>query len=186
MSGCDLRKRANASLIEVHEFGATKAVFANFCYGVPMGEELESTRGNFALLSQWGRLIETRSLPARSYPRHLNFHVADPISSILNFDFMSPRLALLVIAVVFVILNADITTVNVALVTVGKDLHSDLENLQWGLNTYMLAFAALIVAAGRAADVFGHRRCLLAGSLFRMGFLEAVPVPLFESLFPSL
>jgi MFS family permease len=78
---------------------------------------------------------------------------------------MSPRLALLVIAVVFAILNADITTVNVALVTVGKDLHSDLEDLQWGLNSYMLAFAALIVAAGRAADVFGHRRCLLAGSL---------------------
>jgi DHA2 family methylenomycin A resistance protein-like MFS transporter len=67
--------------------------------------------------------------------------------------------------VVFVILNADITTVNVALVTVGKDLHSDLEDLQWGLNSYMLAFAALIVAAGRLADVFGHRRCLLAGSL---------------------
>ena len=40
---------------------------------------------------------------------------------------MSPRPALLVIAVVFAILNADITTVNVALVTVGKDLHSDLD-----------------------------------------------------------
>jgi len=31
----------------------------------------------------------------------------------------NPRLALLVIAVVFAILNADITTVNVALVTLG-------------------------------------------------------------------
>src|SRR5215472_1646631 len=78
---------------------------------------------------------------------------------------MSPRLALLVIAVVFAILNADITTVNVALVTVGKDLHSDLEDLQWGLNSYMLAFAALIVAAGRLADVFGRRRCLLVGAI---------------------
>ena len=29
----------------------------------------------------------------------------------------------------------------------------------------MLAFAALIVAAGRLADVFGRRRCLLVGSL---------------------
>ena len=78
---------------------------------------------------------------------------------------MFPRPALLVIAVVFAILNADITTVNVALVTVGKDLHSDLEDLQWGLNSYMLAFAALIVAAGRLADVFGRRRCLLVGSV---------------------
>ena len=76
-----------------------------------------------------------------------------------------PRLALLVIAVVFAILNADITTVNVALVTLGKDLHADLADLQWGLNSYMLAFAALIVAAGRVADVFGRRRCLLAGAI---------------------
>lgn len=43
---------------------------------------------------------------------------------------------------VFAILNADITTFNVALVTVGKDLHSDLEDLQWGLNNNMLAFGA--------------------------------------------
>src|SRR5690348_14982771 len=77
--------------------------------------------------------------------------------------FRSP--ALIVIAVVFAILNADITTVNVALATVGKDLHSELEDLQWGLNSYMLAFAALIVAAGRVADVFGRRRCLLAGAI---------------------
>jgi hypothetical protein len=41
----------------------------------------------------------------------------------------NPRLALLVIAVVFAILNADITTVNVALVTLGKDLHADLGDL---------------------------------------------------------
>jgi EmrB/QacA subfamily drug resistance transporter len=77
----------------------------------------------------------------------------------------NPRFALLVIAVVFAILNADITTVNVALVTLGKDLHAALGDLQWGLNSYMLAFAALIVAAGRVADVFGRRRCLLAGAI---------------------
>src|SRR5205085_10444081 len=76
----------------------------------------------------------------------------------------NPRFALLVIAVVFAILNADITTVNVALVTLGKDLHANLGDLQWGLNSYMLAFAALIVAAGRVADVFGRRRCLGAGA----------------------
>ena len=77
----------------------------------------------------------------------------------------NPRLALLVIAVVFAILNADITTVNVALVTLGKDLRASLGDLQWGLNSYMLAFAALIVAAGRVADVFGRRRCLRAGAI---------------------
>jgi hypothetical protein len=42
-------------------------------------------------------------------------------------------MALIAIAAVFAILNLDITTVNVALVTLGKDLHADLEDLQWGL-----------------------------------------------------
>src|SRR5439155_1727685 len=77
----------------------------------------------------------------------------------------NPRLALIAIAGVFAILNADITMVNVALVTLSKHLHADLEDLQWGLISYMLAFAALIVAAGRVADVFGRRRCLLAGAI---------------------
>ena len=61
------------------------------------------------------------------------------------------------IAVVFAILNADITTVNVALVTLGKDLHADLADLQWGLNSYMLAFAALIVADEESAKLAPDR-----------------------------
>ena len=77
----------------------------------------------------------------------------------------NPRLAVVVVAVLFAILNADITTVNVALVTLGKDLHANLKDLQWGLNSYMLAFAALIVAAGRIVDALGRRRCLLAGAI---------------------
>jgi EmrB/QacA subfamily drug resistance transporter len=84
----------------------------------------------------------------------------------------SPRLALLAIAVVLAIMNIDITAVNVALVSLGKDLHARLGDLQWGLNTYMLAFAALIVTAGRLADVFGRRRCLLIGAgLFALASL---------------
>jgi EmrB/QacA subfamily drug resistance transporter len=76
----------------------------------------------------------------------------------------NPRLALIAISVVVAIMNIDITAVNVALVSLGKDLHARLGDLQWGLNTYMLAFAALIVTAGRLADVFGRRRCLLIGA----------------------
>jgi EmrB/QacA subfamily drug resistance transporter len=76
----------------------------------------------------------------------------------------NPRLALIAIAVVFAIMSIDITAVNVALISLGKDLHAGLGDLQWGLNSFMLAFAALIVTAGRLADVFGRRRCLLAGA----------------------
>ena len=60
-------------------------------------------------------------------------------------------------------MNADITMVNVALVSLGKDLHADLSDLQWGLNSYMLAFAALIVTAGRLG------RCLRTSTLSACG-----------------
>jgi len=57
-----------------------------------------------------------------------------------------------VIAAVFAILNADITTVNVALVTLGKDLHADLKDLQWGLN---IRNPVII----RATEAFGTTWC---------------------------
>jgi len=46
-----------------------------------------------------------------------------------------------------------------------------LGDLQWGLNSYMLAFAALIVAAGRVADVFDVAVACLQANLFAVASL---------------
>ena len=57
----------------------------------------------------------------------------------------------------------DVTVVNVALPSVQRDLDVDLTSLQWLIDAYALALAALILTAGSLADVLGRRRVFLAG-----------------------
>jgi EmrB/QacA subfamily drug resistance transporter len=52
----------------------------------------------------------------------------------------------------------DATTVNVALPAIGEDLDAGIGSLQWVLNAYTLALAALIPLSGTLADRFGRRR----------------------------
>ncbi len=60
-----------------------------------------------------------------------------------------------------VILDAAI--VNVALPTVQRDLGFTATGLAWVVNGYLLTFAGFMLLGGRAADLFGHRRMLVAG-----------------------
>jgi DHA2 family methylenomycin A resistance protein-like MFS transporter len=57
----------------------------------------------------------------------------------------------------------DATIVNVALPDVGASLHGALATLQWVVDGYTLAFAALLLTGGALADRLGARRVLLAG-----------------------
>jgi EmrB/QacA subfamily drug resistance transporter len=52
----------------------------------------------------------------------------------------------------------DTTIVNVALATLGHDLHSTISQIQWVVTGYMLALAAVIPISGWAAERFGTRR----------------------------
>jgi EmrB/QacA subfamily drug resistance transporter len=72
-----------------------------------------------------------------------------------------PALVLLCAAQFMVIL--DITVVNVALPSIGAELHFDLGDLQWVVTAYTLAFGGLLLLGGRAADLLGRRRIFLAG-----------------------
>ncbi len=59
--------------------------------------------------------------------------------------------------------NLDLFIVNVALPSIGADFGGSLARLSWILNGYAIAFAALLVAAGRLGDRIGQRRVFLAG-----------------------
>jgi EmrB/QacA subfamily drug resistance transporter len=60
--------------------------------------------------------------------------------------------------------NLDLFIVNVALPSIGRTFGgTDLSSLSWVLNAYAIVFAALLVPAGRAADLIGRRTAFLAG-----------------------
>src|SRR5437660_11714102 len=55
----------------------------------------------------------------------------------------------------------DTTIVNVALATLGRELHATISQIQWVVTGYMLALAAVIPLSGWAAERFGPRRMYL-------------------------
>src|SRR4051794_20831505 len=57
----------------------------------------------------------------------------------------------------------DGTVVNVALERIGTDLGAGFADLQWTVNAYTLALAALILLGGSLGDHFGRRRVFLIG-----------------------
>ncbi|MET9891114.1 MFS transporter [Streptomyces sp. NPDC006465] len=57
----------------------------------------------------------------------------------------------------------DVTIVVVALPDMARALHASLSDLQWVIDGYALALAALLLGAGAAADVLGRRRVHVAG-----------------------
>src|SRR5579871_1024484 len=66
----------------------------------------------------------------------------------------------------------DVTIVNVALPTIGNDLHASFSDLQWVINAYALTLAVLLVTAGRLGDIFGRKRLFMIGlGMFSLGSL---------------
>jgi DHA2 family methylenomycin A resistance protein-like MFS transporter len=63
----------------------------------------------------------------------------------------------------FLLVQLDVTIVNVALPTMGTELHSAISGLQWVVDAYAIAFASLLLTAGALGDRVGSRRTLAAG-----------------------
>ncbi len=63
----------------------------------------------------------------------------------------------------FVMVQLDVTIVNVALPRIGADLGTGTAGLQWVVDSYTLAFAVLLLSAGALGDRLGSRRAYLAG-----------------------
>jgi EmrB/QacA subfamily drug resistance transporter len=76
-------------------------------------------------------------------------------------------LALACVAQFMVIL--DVSVVNVALPSIGHDLHYSPVGLQWVVNAYVLTFAGFLLLGGRAADSLGRRRVFLLGLVLFVG-----------------
>ncbi|HSR23945.1 MAG TPA: MFS transporter [Candidatus Eisenbacteria bacterium] len=72
-------------------------------------------------------------------------------------------LSLLVLCTGFLLIVVDMTIVNVALPSIGRDLRLTPSGLAWVINAYLVAFAGLLLLAGRLADLAGGKRVFLLG-----------------------
>ena len=72
-------------------------------------------------------------------------------------DAQARRWTLVAVCTTTFMLLLDITIVNVALPSIQHRLKADLTGLQWVVDAYALALAALILTAGALADRFGRR-----------------------------
>ncbi|MFH9224814.1 MFS transporter [Streptomyces lydicus] len=76
------------------------------------------------------------------------------------------------------LLLVDVTIVNTALPRIADGLHASFTSLQWVMDIYALALAALLMVAGSAADLFGRRRLYVAGlTLFALASLACGLAP---------
>src|SRR5690349_23145514 len=73
------------------------------------------------------------------------------------------RWTLAVVCTATAILMLDIAVVNTALPSIGKDLDTGMGGLQWVVDAYTLALAAVVLTAGSLAGRFGPRRGVSAG-----------------------
>ncbi len=75
----------------------------------------------------------------------------------------SPWLILGVLCLAVFMLLLDTTIVNVAQVKIKDDLGASLTQIQWILDSYILAYAVLLLSFGRLGDVFGRKKLFMLG-----------------------
>jgi len=72
-------------------------------------------------------------------------------------------LALTVLCAAMMMIILDGTIVTVALPTIQRDLRFSAAGLAWVVNAYLIAFAGLLLFAGRLGDLIGGKRVFVAG-----------------------
>src|SRR5437762_8526440 len=75
------------------------------------------------------------------------------------------KLTLALLAAVAFLDFVDASIVNVALPSIRRDLHFSQQSLQWVPSAYLLTYGGFMLLGGRAADLLGRRRVLVAGTV---------------------
>nr|WP_315251513.1 MFS transporter [uncultured Duganella sp.] len=87
-------------------------------------------------------------------------------------------LILLACSFAFIIVQLDVTIVNVALPEIGRELQAGVSQLQWVVDAYTLGFAVFLLSAGAIGDRFGSRAVFLGGfALFTLASLACALAP---------
>ena len=79
-------------------------------------------------------------------------------------------LVLVICCLSLFIVGLDSTVVNVALPSIGRELHASVAGLQWTVDAYTLVLASLLMLSGATADRIGRRRVFQVGlAIFTAG-----------------
>src|SRR5580704_3033546 len=97
-------------------------------------------------------------------------------SKLKNPDVLYQRrwIILAVLCLSLMVIGLDNTILNVALPTLGRQLHASTSSLQWIVDIYTLVFAGLLLTAGSLGDRFGRYKTLSIGlAVFGTGSLAS-------------
>jgi EmrB/QacA subfamily drug resistance transporter len=72
---------------------------------------------------------------------------------------------LLICSMSLLIVGLDVTIVNVALPSIGRDFGASVSGLQWTVDAYTLVLASLLMLSGSTADRLGRKRTFVVGLL---------------------
>src|SRR6202048_3483071 len=75
----------------------------------------------------------------------------------------NPWATVMVVCLGFFMIMLDTTIVYVATPSMLTGLHASIDEVLWVFNGYLLAYAVLLITAGRLGDVFGPRNLFAAG-----------------------
>jgi EmrB/QacA subfamily drug resistance transporter len=90
---------------------------------------------------------------------------------------------LLICCMSLLIVGLDVTAVNVALPSIGRDLDAGISGLQWTVGAYTVVLAGLLMFSGSTADRFGRKRTFVTGlTLFSAASLLCSLAPNVELL----
>jgi EmrB/QacA subfamily drug resistance transporter len=119
--------------------------------------------GRFVLLDKTDHASANPSLEALS-PMEAIAATSAPPSSL---GTRRGKLTLVLVCAVAFIDLLDTSIVNIALPQISTHLHVTVQSLQWVASAYLLTYGGFLLLGGRAADLLGRRRLLVAGtSLF--------------------
>ena len=91
------------------------------------------------------------------HPEHSAQHHAS------KFTNRQRTIALIVVALAFVMDLLDSTIVNIAIPSIQSDLGASYATIQWLIAGYSLSFAVLLITGGRMGDVFGYKKLFIIG-----------------------
>jgi MFS family permease len=90
---------------------------------------------------------------------------------------------LLICCMSLFVVGLDVTVVNVALPSIGRELHAGISGLQWTVGGYTVVMASLLMLGGSTADRLGRKRTFVTGlTVFSVASLLCSLAPTVELL----